>query len=520
MAATKLRLSPSGPEIRGDSDQDVLIWDASTQTWSPGPQSGGGVLAGDANGAIGANQVNFISPSIGGLNIPLGDFTSDPIEIRFVVRLAANGDVATVSQADAEAVLELTGDANGALDTNEVNSLSPVTGGANLTLDDFTSDPVDPRVVVRAPAGGPITTVTLGAIGLEQAFDFIITDRASLVAVVAPIGNVFDLPTGSYAFKQALTLNAGERIRVPNGSSVLCMGMGPSKVLSSSALGTDPLWEIEAGAVANINYLSLLYPAGDTGPCLLSSSDDTRLTGCRIDGNTTADAALRVSAGDCYAVQCDIVGASGATEMGFEMDGVARARLSNCDITSLGGGLFAIHMTGTSIAQELYCSNCRITGDTGTTIAVRSDDADVWLDNCEINSLTDGVTIVACGPASSLSIRGGEIRNTAGGTGDGVVFNNGTTVGVDISGVFFHTLDEAIRQTGATQNRVTISNNDFFSCNIALDWATIPADGLLIHGNRFNGSTPFQGFTPATADVNAKCNSQNAGLTTETAIVP
>jgi len=39
---TQLRLAPSGPIIVGDANGDVLIWNATTREWEPGPQSGGG----------------------------------------------------------------------------------------------------------------------------------------------------------------------------------------------------------------------------------------------------------------------------------------------------------------------------------------------------------------------------------------------------------------------------------------------------------------------------------------------
>lgn len=524
----KLRLSPSGPEIRGANNGDVLIWNASTEQWEPGPQGGGGVLAGDAQGPALANNVVSISPAVGGSNIILGDFTSDATLPRFVVRAAAGGVVTTITRVDVEAVLQLQGDAEGPLNATEVKQISPAVGGSNIVLDDFTSDPVDPRVVVRAPAGGPVTTVTLASLGLVTEFDFIITSRADLVAVVAPVGGVFNLPAGSYAWKASVALNAGERLAVPAGNDVLMMGFGAAKQITSSGNTTNPTLDILGGnSVVQLVSLNIVA-SGTTGSAVrVAGASTVECWSCRFLGAATdALAALEINAG---VVRCTSGLFQGGTGAGATVHGVIQTDgqlyMSTARLHAPGGGNALMVENAGAVSIATYVNDCDLQADTDAVIEVRAQDADVWLSNNRIRG-TAGTGVndgIECGPCSSLSVQGGEIRNTGGVNGDGIVFNGGATQGVVIRGVFFHTLDEAILYANNTVNRVTITDCDFFDCNIAIDWpaANTPADGLCIHGCLFNNSTTvFSGFTENTARVNVKCCSQNGGLVSETAIVP
>lgn len=75
----QLRVSPSGPVIVGENDDDVLLWDAATKEWEPGPVPGGGGTP------LPIQQVRFLDPtsavtpngSIVGPWIDAADFFAD-----------------------------------------------------------------------------------------------------------------------------------------------------------------------------------------------------------------------------------------------------------------------------------------------------------------------------------------------------------------------------------------------------------------------------------------------------------
>ncbi len=454
----KIRLSPSGADITGN-DGDILVYEAATAGWVAQPQGGGGTLTGDTNGPLNANETNSVSPDTGGTNVPLGDFTSDPADIRPVVRAAAGGDIETVSLATLAAALP----------------------------------------------------------SVDSAFDYIITSRADLVAVVAPAAGVFNLPSGSYAIKASLTLDPGERLVFPAANEILWMGMGPGKKVTSSALAGATLATIEAGAI--VDLITCTFEGGTAAGACAANAGTLRMTGCRFDGGP-GDAFQNSNGGDTFAINC-LFNAPTSNFEAYQHQG-GSTRLVNCDLQSpTQGNAFRDETANDGVA---YLTNCRLYAEDAPTVDINNSDLDIWLCECEIRNGTDddGINVES---ASSISVRGGEIRNMGTVTNaDGIQFEDGSVQGAVITGVFFHNWEEGIIKTGANNaNRVTISNCDFFDCNVAIQWpsADIPPDGLLIVGNQFNNSgTVTGGFNENTADVNMKANSANGGLVAETSIVP
>ncbi|MCH9730989.1 MAG: hypothetical protein K0U84_15145 [Actinomycetia bacterium] len=426
----------------------------------PQPQGGGGTLSGDTNGPANANETNSVTPDTGGTNVPLGDFTSDPAEIRPVVRASAGGDIETVSLATLAAALPAT----------------------------------------------------------ESAFDYIITSRADLAAVVAPVGDAFNLPSGSYAIKDNLTLNANEYLVFPAANEILWMGMGPGKKVTSSGLTGQALLEIEAGAI--VDMLTCTFEGNDTDVATAQNAGTLRMTGCRFDGGS-GDGFQNQSTGETYAVNCVFVAPTASFDAYQNQGG--DTRLIACELDSpTQGNAFRDETSNDGVA---YLTTCKLFADGGSpTVRLTNTDLDIWLTDCQIrnNDDNDGIQV---GDLSSLSVVGGEIRNTGTVTNaDGIQFENGGVSGVNISGVFFQNWEECIIKTGTGDvNRATISNCDMVGASVGIQWSSgdIPPDGLLILGVRFNNvSTQTGGFNENTSDVNMKCNSANGGLLAETSIVP
>jgi hypothetical protein len=124
----RLRIGNSGPEVQGVNNGDVLIWNAATGQWEPGPGGAGGALAGDANGPTAANEVTSVTPLVGGANIPLQNFTSDAVSPRVLVRSPAGGGITSVLPTALG--LGLLGDASGPLASTAVTSVTPLVGSA------------------------------------------------------------------------------------------------------------------------------------------------------------------------------------------------------------------------------------------------------------------------------------------------------------------------------------------------------------------------------------------------------
>jgi len=96
--------------------------------------------------------------------------------------------------------------------------------------------------------------------------------------------------------------------------------------------------------------------------------------------------------------------------------------------------------------------------------------------------------------------------------------------GVQVIGLHGHALDDlVVASVNFDCRRAVIMGCDTATdVTVGIDWqAPVPTNGgLLIVGNNFDTTTPLQGITAATANVNLKACSDRNGLMTETAIVP
>lgn len=478
MAKIHIRQADVGQALVGTADNDVPLWDNTEKRWGAGPAPAGGALAGDANGPAAANAVTSLSPTAGGANITLGDFTSDPLEV---------------------------------------------------------------RPVVRNPAGGTIGTITLAALatalGLVTAFDFVLTSRADLVAVVAPVADVFNLPSGSYAIKTGFALNPDERMVVQTGANVLIMGMGAGKVISGTP-NNAVLFTVEANANCELICFNLAV-SGDTNQGIESTGNTRMLMGSIVaSGNSTE--ALSVVGGNFTAIGTNF---SAGANSNVGQNSAGQVRLTDCRFTNgqlgswvqtggqfwanqclFSGGTTAYTMSGAT-EMDGYLSDCDITCGVSSPVIHTGTNGDLFLNDCRIIAIANAAACVAVGPCSSLNLKGGECASTAGTPGDGVSIAGNITGGLQVIGVAADNLDDFVQWTAGTVNRAMVANCDGSNTvTTGIDWpaANIPTNGLLELGNQFNvaSGSAYQNHTAATARVNRKCSSHSGGLSTETAIVP
>ena len=553
-----LRLSPSGPNIEGANDGDLLIWSQVLNAWTVGPGAGA-VLAGDTNGPSANNRTTSLSEV--GLATELQPITS----------LAPSG--------------------------TEVSFLIAPIGGGSLFL--------SPASVALA--------------GFEGAFDFVLKSRADLLAVPGVgVGPAFTLPSGSYAIKVGFALNAGESLSVGAGIQVLMMGMGGTKFLAGNvaagvvdvaATGQAVLYSMNISNTANGgravtnagDILSALcsftcnttggqganQTAGtwkDTGSSFTGgTSDGFHLTGGTLNatdafftGGSTSDG-LNLSGATAMAASlrgCSLnaSGSGQAVDMGASngalkltdcfLNGTSANAMncsagttmtSGCTFTSVGdclahSGGAATHInvrmrssagnciTGTNPGASVYVlkvvgGDLRTTGGAGNCI--NWDALLAHLDLVDVDLATDinsGTLFLVAG-GSTIEVNGGTWETVAASPGTGLALT-----GANIPGGFMlnqvhgknissgdGTGEAWLKYNSGTVNRCNIVNCDMSdSVLTAINWpaASIPARGLSIVNCTFCDVSPFVGFTHATARVNSKGNLGNAGLMSETPIVP
>ena len=131
----------------------------------------------------------------------------------------------------------LAGDANGPLLANEVNSLTGTAGGANVPLEDMSDDPTQTVVVVRLPGAGYSTVVLSALLAGAGCIDGVINSQAELEALWPNVAGVHTVAAdGVYCFGE-FALTAGRSIAVPAGRRCRFIGHGSASVVTFNNAG-------------------------------------------------------------------------------------------------------------------------------------------------------------------------------------------------------------------------------------------------------------------------------------------
>lgn len=482
----RLRKSPSGWFLEGNQDFDVLIWSETNREWIPGP------------------VVAAFPP---GTN-PGDSFVWNGVEWTIV----PGGSPVT-----------LAGDANGPSGANQVNSLTGTAGGLNVLLDDMGSDPAEFSFVLRSPAGGPYVTAPVSSIvpPFVTEFDFILTGRQSLIdSGILPVADVFTLPTGSYAIKDPVTLLANERLLIPNGNTVLMMGLGQTKIISGAPTGTNALLSVAAGGILQAISLNL------TATGAANAAIDNQGTIGSLMGRWVASGAtgigVRMGNGSWRDVQSFVQGGlNGLAHSGGD------AVWNQSEF--LPGTGNAVLATG-AVAYVLGFIHCVITSSNAAALLFNAAIADLRLTYSRVNTTQANGACVRIEAASTVQCVGGKWFTSAAARGDGLQIAGNIAGGLLVEGIHGEEIGTAGVATEAFITYISgvVRRAQIIGCDTAttvstcVNWAaaSMPTLGLTLQGNSWDDPTPYNGFTQATPRVNSKGNLFQTGLLSETPIVP
>lgn len=410
----QIRLAPSGAPIIGNNPGDLLVWDGTE--WVVMPGGGGGVLMGDADGAIGDNRVTSLSQvGLGVELVPISSLASSVTEVSVFVLDVGGTDFFTIPLSVLLAATALNGDADGPAGNNRVTSLSEV--GLGVELQPITSlAPSGSEIsFLVAPIGGGslfLSPASSALAGFEGAFDFVLKSRADLLAVPGVgAGPVFNLPSGSYAIKVGFALNAGESLAVLNGIRVLMMGMGRGKVIDGTVAA--PLLDVQAGGEAVLYSLNLVNSTnvGRAVQC----AGTVNSFGCLFQaGATGGTAALMLDGGEWHDFSSRFVG---GTSHAISQTG-GRLQLAGSVLTSLSD---ALECTGAT-AMFCQCDRVQATSSADAGVLVSGANVNFRGDSCDFSGLLFGLNqsagIVRCSDCTitatgiAVNVTGGNGRYT------------------------------------------------------------------------------------------------------------
>lgn len=276
----------------------------------------------------------------------------------------------------------------------------------------------------------------------------------------APSGNIITLTGGSYMFTGNVDLGT-DRLRPAAGDRVLLQGQSESAVLTSASTSAT----ID-GTAYDLTIINLQVNNTSTGSVLEpGASTFVKCYGCTFDGGA--------SAFSCVTTQ-------GTSSIFHATDCV------------FDGSVDAIRLTG----RRAVINNCRVaSGMTGAIIVAGS------LDQLIIHGLVLEGTAYT-GSAINFGSQDVDIVEVVGlhATGANAINFVNLGSGTKLSATF----------TGCSCQGWT---NGFLS-------STLPSDLFSIQGCYIDASTPFSGFTAASANTIIRGCSDSSGVLTETAIVP
>ncbi len=348
------------------------------------------------------------------------------------------------------------------------------------------------------------------AAGGVSAWDTVVQVKADLPA---PVGGIIDLTSGSFAFKNAISLGS-DRIRVAAGQSVLLKGMGATKILSGSG---SSIIEVLGDAI-----IETLVTLASSGPAVvLGAGGRLRAVSCVWESNT--DPGLQQTGGQ---LDDTLSGYDGGTHA-YQITG-GESHLEGCNLTA--GNMQAVNGSGSLGTLGVTLNGCRLLANTATTVVWNVTNADLSLIDTNVRCEQANGTCIEILAASGLAFIGGKWSTDFNSRGDGLVINGNITGGLQIVGVSGDDISSSdisgeafVRYTSGTVRRATMTDcNTTTTVSTSINWpsANIPTLGLSIVGCMWDDPTPYAGFTELDARVNVKANMDQGGQMSETPIVP
>lgn len=404
-----------------------------------------------------------------------------------------------------------------------IGALTGTAGGTNVPLGDMSANASQAVVVIRAAGvASPYSTLPVSSLpaGITE-FDHILTSRADLVAVVAPVGGVFVLPAGSYFLKASFALLANEGMQV-NGVSVFFQGGGTGVAITGGS-ATIPLLQV-TGAAGRVALLSLtLNSAVADAKCLEAGGEVSSASQC-VFTNTF----------------------SSATNAAVETAGTGRLTLNTCRIGTVSRALkHTNNQRITAVATRIESEQgtaVDITGANGwalftggiirTTVgnfappfSLNAAGANLYITDCEVSSFgTQTLVVIGANGCAALNIRGGEWQCGTGVATNGITCIGAVTKEIEIDGVAVQNVGSWVTHTAGTVAAAKITNcTGTTNVTTCVNWnvANIPTRGLFEIGNQFATSNANMFLNHQQNDARVMRRSNFAATPmSETGIVP
>lgn len=406
-----------------------------------------------------------------------------------------------------------------------VAALTGATGGTNIPIENVDVDATEITLLGRGPAGSPAPNgfrpFKASTFASPTEFDHILSSRADLVAVVAPVGGVFTLPAGSYFIKSAFALNAGEGLAITN-ANVLIMGDGAASSITGgsaaipllSITGTSVVGLLTLQLIAAVADVVVLDVAGDVVlamGCLLSNPNVSATNPiCRVtsNGRLTLDS-CRLTANNRI-LRCS--GNQKVLVFGSRLESV----VGTCVEVDAGSGY-------------LDCSDSiiRTTGvATGQAFFLNSATHNVEINSCEVATTNAQVCcLISANGIAQLQVRGGQWQTNTGVGTTGISINGPISKTLLVDGVHVQNCANWVSHAaGAVAHCMVHACTGSVNVTTCVNWnvANIPSRGLFEHGNAWNAASGgvFNAHAQNDARVSRRSNHSSTALLSESAIVP
>lgn len=352
-----------------------------------------------------------------------------------------------------------------------------------------------------------------------QAYDYIVRNRADLIAIAPPAEGTIALPNGSYAVKGTVTLEADEYLLVDDGALLFLHGMVPGAGFTRAASTISEAVMEVVGNEARIEMVGLTLDVSSDTTIALNIADaaldaEVKAVDCHVLGNTTLAA---INVGE---TACEIW----LTRTRVEDGSISLAqtggtiRMSQCRV---GAGML---QNGTSEPMALYVDQCWVTGQANACVSLNAQQGEAVFTACDLVHAGTNVHGADIGQiAGAGNVQFADCIFDLAGTGGIAINVENPLANLVIDGCIFRDGDTAINcGANITCQGVSIMGNQCKAGVLnGLVWPTtsVPTQGILIVGNNFGAGVPIAGILVNTARVNIKANSGGGALLQETAIV-
>jgi hypothetical protein len=407
-----------------------------------------------------------------------------------------------------------------------IGALTGTAGGVNVPLADCSTNAAQIVVLGRDPSGSnatPWRSIPLSSlpVGVTE-FDHILTSRADLVAVVAPVANVFVLPAGSYFVKNSFALNPGEGMQV-NNVPILMMGAGVAAAITGGAAGI-PLLQI-TGANGRAQLLTLGLNAAAANVRALEAGGEvtvgTQVAITQTFASTTEPAVLQTGTGRLTLSASRI----NAVNRCYRNSSNQRFTAVATRIESEQGT--AVEVDGVNSWSLFSSGIVRTTlGGTGQAFFVNAVGANVYVVDCEVaTATTANIALISVNGCAAFDVLGGEWQtgNAAGTTG--INITGPVTKEVHVEGVAVQNCAIWVNWgSGLVAAAKVIGCTGSGGVTTCVNWpvANIPTRGLVESQNQWNAATAsvFTNHQQNDARVMRRMNHSSTAPMSETGIVP